>query len=155
MCGVLAWTRARVLACSPHKTVLLKSYDNVTRLTASRTGNVAWGYCSQHWLSKAPYTLAPLFWQAFLVKENLPLCRGPLVKLSLVESHLMESWRASFSTKSEGKLMCVHTGESRCQARRELVKDNLPGCTGLSFWLSGGPWCVPKTYNGHRNILRL
>ena len=68
--------------------------------------------------------------QVFLVKENLSVCTGPLVKFSLVKSHLLESWRASFLTSlTSENLVCVHTSESR---REELVKENLPVHTGLT-----------------------
>ena len=71
-----------------------------------------------------------------LVKANLPVCTGPLVKFSLVKSHWLESWRASFSTSlTSENLVCVNTGESRRQARREkLVKENLPVCTRLNTY---------------------
>ena len=36
--------------------------------------------------------------QVFLVKENSLVCTVPLIKFSLVKSHLLGSWRASFST---------------------------------------------------------
>ena len=55
-----------------------------------------------------------------------------LVKFSLVKSHLLESWRASFSTSlTSENSVCVHTGEPRRQTRREKLNENLPVCTGL------------------------
>ena len=67
-----------------------------------------------------------------LGEKNLPVCTGPLVNFSLVKSHLLESWRASFSTcLTNENLVCLHTGGSRRLARREkLAKENLPVCTG-------------------------
>ena len=62
-------------------------------------------------------------WQIFLDKFFSPRKTwrtGPLVKFSLVKSHLWESWRARFRTSlTSENLVCVHTGESRRQARRE------------------------------------
>ena len=83
-------------------------------------------YYSYRYL-QATYIRASFLWQVFLFGENVPVCTGPLVKFSLVESHLLESWRASFSTcLTNENLVCVHTGESRRQVRREkLVKENL------------------------------
>ena len=92
-----------------------------------------------------------------LVKENLPVCTGPLVKFSLVKSHLLKSWRASFPTSlTSENLVCVHTGESRRQTRREkLVSEHLLVCTGLNRSFSKRhkpPLIVQTTFNGEKHL---
>ena len=53
-----------------------------------------------------------------LATENLSVCTGPLVKFPLVKSHLLESWRASFSTSlTSENMVCVHTARENCQGK--------------------------------------
>ena len=66
--------------------------------------------------------------QVFLIKENLPVYGATgqifacLVKFTLVKSHSLESLPASFVTSlTNENLACVHTGESRREARREKL----------------------------------
>ena len=83
------------------------------------TKSVLVNWCESLW-PKALYTQV-LLDKFFLSRKTCPCVRGHV---------------ASFENS-----VCVHTGKSRRQARREkLVKENLPVCTGYKNWTK---LCLP------------
>ena len=80
-------------------------------------------------------------------------------EFSLVKSHLLESWRASFPTSlTSANLVCVHTDESRRQALRgKNCRRKLARVYGALYWknLWSARWRFPYARGWHVFLLEL